>query len=175
MKTVVIYKSKTGFTKKYANWIAEALSADIFEVSKISSIVLNSYDTIIYGGSLHAVGINGIKLMTKNIDRLKGKKLVIFATGVSPARTNEINEVINKNFTQEQQRYIKFFYLRGGFDYSKLTPFDKVLMTILKWKINKKKGKDLTPDEIGMLTVYNNPVDFTRKKNINEIIAYVNS
>ncbi|GEA31640.1 flavodoxin [Clostridium beijerinckii] len=28
MKTVVIYKSKTGFTKKYAKWIAEELSAD---------------------------------------------------------------------------------------------------------------------------------------------------
>ncbi len=26
MKTIVVYKSKTGFTKKYAEWISEELS-----------------------------------------------------------------------------------------------------------------------------------------------------
>lgn len=76
MKAVVIYKSKTGFTKKYAQWIAEDLSADIFEVSKVNMNMLNSYDTVIYGGSLYAVGINGVKLITQNIDKLKDKKLV---------------------------------------------------------------------------------------------------
>ena len=29
MKTVVIYNSQTGFTKRYAEWIADALDADI--------------------------------------------------------------------------------------------------------------------------------------------------
>ena len=37
MKTVVIYKSRTGFTKKYAEWISEELSADIFDVSKVTT------------------------------------------------------------------------------------------------------------------------------------------
>ena len=71
-----------------------------------------------------------------------------------------------KILLQEQQEYIKFFYLRGGFDYSKLKPFDKVLMTLLKWKIKNKKKEELTTDEIGMLAIYDKPVDFTMKKNI---------
>jgi flavodoxin len=58
MKTLVVYKSKTGYTKKYAEWIAEELSADILEVSKVNINILASYDTVIFGGSLHAVGIN---------------------------------------------------------------------------------------------------------------------
>lgn len=174
MKTMVIYKSKTGFTKKYAQWIAEELLADIFDASKVTINMMTKYDTIIYGGSLYAVGIIGVKLITQNIDKLKDKKVVVFATGASPSREDGINEVIYNNFTPEQQKYIKFFYLRGGFNYSKLNPFDKVLMTLLKWKMKNKKEEDLTTDEIGMLAAYDKPVDFTMKKNIDSIITYVN-
>lgn len=175
MKTVVIYKSKTGFTKKYAQWIAEDLSADIFESSSINMNMLDSYDTVIYGGSLYAVGITGVKLITQNIDKLKDKRLVVFATGASPSREDVINEVVNKNFTPEQQKYIKFFYLRGGFNYSKLNPFDKFLMTLLKWKMKSKKKEELTSDEIGMLAIYDKPVDYTMRKNIDSIIDYLKS
>lgn len=177
MKSIVVYKSKTGYTKKCAEWIAEELSSDIYDVSQATVDTLKAYDTIIYGGSLHAVGINGVKLITKNLDKLKDKKIIVFATGASPSRQEAIDEVRDNNFTPEQQKYIKFFYLRGGFDYSKLPPFDKFLMILLKWKLKNKKKREgkLTPDERGMLATYDKPVDFTRKENINEIIAYANT
>ena len=136
--------------------------------------MLKKYDIIIYGGSLYAGGINGVQFITQNLSSLNNKKIVVFATGASPSKEEVIKEVKDKNFTLEQQNIIKFFYLRGGFDYSKLNPFDKFLMTLLKWKIKMKRKKDLTPDEKGMLASYNKPVDFTKKKNIDEIITYVN-
>lgn len=34
MKTIVIYNSKTGFTKRYAQWIADAARADCIELSQ---------------------------------------------------------------------------------------------------------------------------------------------
>lgn len=173
MKTLVMYKSKTGFTKKYAEWIAEELSADIFDVSKVNTNMLTIYDTIIYGGGLYAVGINGVKYITQNLDKLKDKKVIVFATGASPFREEVLREVSDKNFTSEEQKYIQFFYLRGGFDFLKLKPFYKVIMTLLKWKLKMKR--ELTPDERGMLAIYDKPVDFTRKKNIDQIITYVNS
>lgn len=173
MKTIVIYMSKTGFTRKYAEWIANDLNADMYDISKVNVDMLADYDTVIYGGSLHAVGIIGVKFITVNIGLFKDKKVVVFATGATPPREADINEVRNKNFTAQQLKYIKFFYLRGGFDYSKLNLFDKFLMTLLKLKLKMKK--ELTPDERGMLASYNKPVDFASKKNIDEIIAYVNS
>lgn len=175
MKTVVIYKSKTGFTKKYAEWISEELSADIFDGSKVTTNMLTVYDTVIYGGGLYAVGINGVELITQNFDKLKDKKVIVFATGVSPEREEAVSEVKHKNFTSEQQKLIRFFYLRGGFDYRKLGFLDKLLMTLLKtsikWKVKRKKK--LTSDEIGMLAIYDKPVDYTRKNKINDIINYV--
>lgn len=173
MKTIVIYKSNSGFTKNYAEWIKEKLATDIFEASKVTVAMLTAYDTIIYGGGLLAGGINGVKLITKNLEQLKGKKIVVFATGASPSGEEAINEVRNRNFTSEQQKQIRFFYLRGGFDYNKLPPFYKAVMSLMKWVLKRKK--DPTPDEQGMLAAFDQPVDFTRKNNIDELIAYVNS
>ena len=175
VKTVVIYKSKTGYAKKYAEWLAEELSADIFELSKVKIDVLTNYDNVIYGGSLHAVGIIGISFITKNIDKLKGKKVVVYATGASPSSDNVICEVMTNNIPPDQQELIKFFYLRGGFSYDKLPLTDKVLMALLKWKIKKKKkqGKPLTRDEKGMLAAFDNPMDFTKKVYIDDIVNYI--
>lgn len=173
MKTVIIYKSSTGFTKKYAEWLQKELYADIFEISKASIDIIKNYDVVIYGGSLHAVGIIGVDFIKGNLDKLKDKKVIVFATGATPPREEDINSVRDKNFTADQLNFIKFFYLRGGFDYSKLKAPDKVLMTLLKWKLKMKKN--LSADERGMLASYNAPVDFTRRKNIEPIISYVNS
>lgn len=174
-KTVVVYKSKTGFAKKYAVWIAEELSADLFEAAQVTPDMLAAYDAIIYGGGLYISGINGVKLITKNPNKLAGKRSVVFASGATPGRKEEIDEIRNSNFTPEQQERIRFFYLRGGFDYRRLKLFDKVLMTLLKWKMSMKRQAKLTPDEKGLLAAYNRPVDFTKKKNIEPLISYIRS
>lgn len=171
MNTVVIYKSKTGFVKKYAEWIAKAVSADIFEASQIPVSKMVEYDTIVYGGGLYAVGINGVKLITGNLDKLKDKKIAVFASGLTPPREEDLTKVKNMNFTEEQQKYIKFFYLRGGFDRKKLGVFDKLLMWMLVKKV--KSNKEQKPDERGMLAAYDNPVDFTREKNIDQLVDYI--
>jgi len=44
MKTVVVYKSISGFTKKYAEWIAEELDADLFRIEKIDIDILLKYE-----------------------------------------------------------------------------------------------------------------------------------
>ena len=54
---------------------------------------------------------------------------------------------------------------------TKLNLINKVLMTLLKWKIKLKRHK--TPDEKGMLAAYSKPMDFTKKENIKELLEYV--
>ena len=54
MNAIVVYKSKYGCTKTYAQWIAEELSCDICEQSEIKIDELKKYDIIIYGGGLYA-------------------------------------------------------------------------------------------------------------------------
>lgn len=175
MKALVVYWSKTGFTEKYAKWIAEELNADLISGEKVEKDMLDEYDMYVFGGSLHAVGIGGAQFIKKNIDIIKNKKTAVFAAGASPGRREIIEEVKAKNFRREELNAFRFFYLRGGFDFNKLSFKDKMLMRMMKWKLNKKKksSKKLTEDEEGMLDAFENPVDFTDRKNIQELIEYL--
>lgn len=97
-KILVVYKSKTGYARKYAEWIAEELNCDIKENHKLSFSDLKDYDTIIYGGGLYAVGINGINLIKNNFDALKGKRLIVYATGATPPNEEDLKKVWETNF-----------------------------------------------------------------------------
>lgn len=169
----VVFRSKSGFTKKYAKWIAEAVNADLYEGQNVSLDTLLKYDTIVYGGGLYAGGINGIKLITSHFDQLKGKNLIVFWLGASPVREKTFEEIKTRSFTPEQQKYMRFFMLRGGFNYRLCTPFDKVLMKLLKAKLKSTKSPDA--DERGMLESYDHPVDFTNIKYIAPIISAINA
>lgn len=174
-KVVVVYKSKHGSTERYAKWIAEEVKADLFERSEIQSKDLQKYDTIVYGGSMYVVGILGIDLIRKNFDFVKNKKVIVFSVGASPAHTEAVTAVKNKNFTEEMKEKIHFFHLRGGFDYSKLKLLDKTLIYLLKKKIEFKATEQRDNDEIGMLSSIRKPVDWTNKKHILPILECINS
>ncbi|HSA33908.1 MAG TPA: flavodoxin domain-containing protein [bacterium] len=173
MKTIVVYKSKTGFARKYAEWIAYELGADLFDASEVSVATLAEYDSIVYGGGLYAVGINGVGLITKNLDRLAGKRIAIFGTGASTASDKVFTEVRDKNFTPAQLEKIRFFYLRGGFDFTRLPWYLKPPMAIMRWGLKQKKER--TAEEQGLLDSFDAPVDFTSKENIEELVAYIRS
>jgi len=173
MKIVVVYKSISGFTKKYAEWIAKELEAESFSIEKIDIGTLLKYDLIIYGGCLHAIGINGVKMIKNNLNKLKDKNIIVFTTGASPQRENTISKVRDSNFSAEEQKQIQFYYFRGGFDFNKLDLPNKILMTLMNWKIKLTRHK--TPDAKGMLAAFAKPMDFTRKENIIELLEYARS
>ena len=53
MKTLIIYTSQTGFTRKYAQWIAERMHADLLELTearKKAAEFFEAYQAIAYGG-----------------------------------------------------------------------------------------------------------------------------
>ena len=171
MKTVIIYRSKNGYTRQYAQWLAEALQCDILENEKLALERLLAYDIILYGGGIYAGRINGVNLITQNWDALREKRLIVWATGANPGRPEEMQAMWAKIFTQEQFQMIRTYYLRGGFDYRKLNLADKALMGMLKCVLKRKK--DLTEDDKGMLQMYETPVDFSDRENIGPLVEYV--
>ncbi|KMT22064.1 flavodoxin domain-containing protein [Clostridium cylindrosporum] len=173
-KIAVIYKSKYGSTKKYAKWIAEKLNADLLKSDNIKPNELLKYNTLIYGGSLHAVGIKGVKLITKNINLLKDKKIAVFAVGCGPEKQESIKAIYNNNFKDPSTKQIKLFYLRGSFNFQKLGFIDKIMMNMLKSNIQKKK-EPLSEEEKNLIACYTSPKDWTSIDAIEPIINYVNS
>ena len=169
-RTVVVYRSTSGFTKRYAEWIAEECKADLFDARKIDADAIAGYDVIIYGGSLHAVGINGLKLIKNHMPMFSGKRVIVYAVGASPPRENVLREVKERNFSPEMAN-VALFYLQGGFNYSKLDSSNKIVMALF-W-VRLKLLRNRTSDEKGMLAAYSKPLDCTRKENIKPLVEYV--
>lgn len=172
MKNIVVYESRYGSTEKYAKWIGEELRCEVCKIGEVSTEELLNYDTIIFGGWLHAGKIKGFKKIYNDIEKLKNKNLIVFYVGLSIIE-NQIYEEIKKNNFKDADN-IKQFYLRGAFNYSNLTTTDKLMMNMFKRILKKKKEEEMDENTRGMLDAYINPVDFTDKNNIKPIIEMVN-
>lgn len=61
MKILLIYKSKTGFTEKYAKWISKEIECDVVNISNIQNVNFKNYDIVIYGSRIQAGRIDGLE------------------------------------------------------------------------------------------------------------------
>ena len=174
MNIAVVYRSKYGTTKQYAEWIAEALGAMLFESRTIKADRLNDYDMVIYGGGLYAGGISGIKLVTKN----PCYDLIIFTVGLATPENTDYSEILEKNLSSEMRRTTKVFHLQGGIDYKKLGIAHKammaMMMNMIKKAAAKKKEAEISNEDREFLATYGKKVDFTSRQNILPLIEYVN-
>lgn len=73
-KILIIYYTKTGFTERYAQWVREETNCELLPYSRRDTADFTAYDTIVYGGGVHAGAINGIKWFRKKNDGAVRKK-----------------------------------------------------------------------------------------------------
>ena len=172
MKTIVLYKSKYGSTEKYARWIAEELSCEVNDVKNVKIDDLLEYDTIIYGGGLYAEVIAGVYILTKNIEKLRGKKLIVFTTGITPLDCREYYDklVIEKNFKGDMAKEFKVFNFMGKMLMSELSLVHRAALKTLKKIMSDKQN----PSEMEKLLIKLCDVDcdFTDKGAIKELVDY---
>ena len=172
MKTIVIYKTKYGSTKAYAEWIAEALGCCAVDAKTVKAADLAKYDTIIYGGGLYAEVINGVTLITKNIEKLRDKKIIIFTTGITPMDCRDYYDtyVIEKNFKTGVPENIKLFNYPGKMVLNELSLVHRTALKTLKKIMSDKEN----PTEMEKLLVElcDADGDFSDKTLINELVEY---
>ena len=173
MNAIVVYKTKYGSTKKYAEWIGEELNCRVVDAKDITINELEQYDTIIYGGGLYAEAINGVSLITKNIDRLKNKKIAIFSTGITPLECRDYYDkyVIERNFKNGVPDNVKIFNFMGKMLMDELTVVHKTALKSLKKIMSSKKD----PSDIEKLLVElcDADGDFSDPAQITDLISWV--
>ena len=84
MKTLIIYNSQTGFTEKYAKWLAENLEAKCLSVKEAKNEKLADYDRVIFGSWFCAESISKLNWFLPKIgDFLKDvNKKMLFSVVV---------------------------------------------------------------------------------------------
>ena len=170
-RTVVLYKSSTGFTKHYAEWIGERLQCEVKENRGVSVDMLKGYDTIILGGYLATGMESGVRMIKKNFALLKDKKIAVFGCGMAIPSNEFLEKMAETNFTEEQRNHIRCFYCRGGLNLSKLRGLSRFMLTIMCKQMEKKEEK--TQYDKDMAEALSHPVDFTDVEYIEPILNYI--
>lgn len=141
MKTIIIYRSKTGFTERYAQWIAEELGCEAVPFKQAGQLDLSGYDTVIYGAGFHAGMIPGAKKYAA-MPALADKHVIVFATGAMPAEAPDVDKSMRQNFTEEQLTRVKTFYLQAGLNYERMGVMDRLMMKVFSAMVKKQEGED---------------------------------
>lgn len=172
MKTLVVYTSQTGFTKRYAEWVAEKTKADIFnlkDVQKKDLAFFEAYDAIVYGGWCMAGKVVKSNWFLDKASGLKEKKLAIIAVGGSPSDNPDVDVSMKNLLTDEQRQYIKAFYCQGGINYEKMKFASRLAMRAFVNVL--KNSKDEKQKEVGKLIDHS--YDISDIKYIEPIIAFL--
>ena len=144
MKTIVLYKSATGFTAKYAGWIAEELGCEARPHKGIKASELAGYDVVIYGGWIMANMVNGYD----KIRKMNLNKVIVFGVGMFVPS----DEVVAKMVEQNRVPAEDFFYFEGGYRPEKVGFLKRMMMNMIKGKIQKKPVK--TEEDLHMLETF---------------------
>ena len=173
-KCLVVYGSKYGSTKRYATFLSDALSGDLRPYKRVTPGELSSYDTVIFGGSLYAGNVTGIKWLIKNWSILKEKKVILFTCGLAdPAdskNTAAIKAGVKTKVGAPIYDQLKVFHLRGGINYLQLSPLHKAMMCMMVRMLKKKDPTTLRDEDRQMIASYGSVVDFTDQKAITPLV-----
>lgn len=172
MKAIVIYNSQTGFTKRYAEWIAEAAGADCMELSAAKGKNLADYEAIVFGGWARAGRISKLDWFKGNMDKWKGKKLMVFCVGASPAGSPQIGPALKQNFTASEFKRVDVFYCPGGLDYERMSLPSKLMMKLFAKMLSAKKGKTEAEEE--MAAAVSTSYDISDRSYIEPILQCLN-
>jgi menaquinone-dependent protoporphyrinogen IX oxidase len=167
----VIYRSKYGSTRRYAEWIAEELGADLLEHGTATPGKLAHYDAVVYGGGLYAGRISGVALVTKH----PCKNLTIFTVGAADPATVGHAEILDKNLPERMRAATQVFHLRGGIDYPRLGPVHRGIIMILHAVLSRFPAERRPPDAGVILDTYGKTLDFVDRRAIEPIVAHVRS
>lgn len=99
---VIVYESKTGFTKRYAEMLSAKTNLKVFQIKELSKV--DKDEDIVFLGWMKVGRIQGLnKLRKYNVKAICG-------SGTGRTAEPNIETIIARNKLEE----IPFFYLRGG-------------------------------------------------------------
>ncbi len=159
---VIVYASKTGFTKKYVDMLANKTNLKAVPVSELSKV--DPKEDVIFMGWMKVGKVQGLNKMKRHH--------VIAVCGSGTGRTAEPDEatVITRNKIEQTP----FFYMRGGCKpLNSLKGFDGIMMKMFVNMLKKQKNQD--ESQIEAISIIENGYDGVKEENLKPLLEWLNS
>ena len=177
-KAIVIYTSKRGSTKQYAEWIAEDLGCEALPLSEIKTsgrdaFNLYEYDCIIYGGWIRGSVIVNFDKFAKLLDDELMKRLIVFGVGFADETAENYAQVwgysIGKLDPKNENRSI-LYILGGRYDPQAVAGGDKFMMKIMRTVLLSGSTPDAKMQANKIKDRIDNGVDMVNRDNITSLV-----
>jgi menaquinone-dependent protoporphyrinogen IX oxidase len=164
-KIIVLYRSKTGFSKRYAEWIAEDLACECRPIKGVKLDDLQDYRLVIYGAGVYAGMIAGLGKIKNWIGKSPKKTWIVFATGATPHDKAYEELLFKTNFRKGEGRPAHFYYFLAGINYERMGFFNRVLMKLFASVSAKKNSTTQTTSQTS--------IDLANRDYIKDLLCYV--
>lgn len=171
-KGIILYQSKYGATKKYAQWLQEETGFDCVETKKADVKKLAGYDTVLLGGGIYASGIAGLGFLKKNYAALRDKKAAVFCVGASPYEEDAFRQIVAHNFTEEIKG-VPCFYCRGAWNESAMSFPDRTLCKMLQKAVSKKDPASYEVWEKALMSAVGQDCDWTDPAYLKPVLDFI--
>lgn len=169
---IILYQSKYGATKKYADWLVEATGYDCIRTKNARAANLQNYEAIILGGGVYASSIAGLQFLKKNIRHLSGKKIAVFAVGASLYDKNAILRMREMHF-KDRLKDIPLFYCRGAWDEEKMKFVDRTLCRMLQKAVAKQDPEEYELWQKALMCSVGQKCDWTDWSYLEPLLKYM--
>ncbi len=159
---VIVYESKTGFTKKYAQMLAAKTNLKVFSVKEISKVSIS--EEIVFLGWMKVGKIQGL-------DKVRKYKIkAVCGSGTGRTAEPDRETVIARNKIES----LPFFYLRGGcYPLKSLKMMDKIMMSMFVKMLKGRKDKDEKTEEA--IAIIENGFDGVKEENLDPLLQWLSA
>lgn len=176
MDIAIVYCSQTGFTEKYARWLAEDLGCEAVPYAERGRVDLAETDILIFCSWFHAASVKGSKWLKKAMSEHPSLQVVVLVTGATPMPcemwpASEAEDAFRRTFPESEYPDLPHFYCHGGFDFDRLGAPDKVAMRMF-FKMNAKAA-ETDPKAAEMLRVMGDGFDGTRREYLEPALSLI--
>lgn len=173
-KIIIVYKSSTGFTRKYSEMIGSEIGCPFADHRSVTAEMLSEYDIVVFGSRAHAGTIDGYQKAKKLFQKSGARKFVLFVTGATPNEAEAvIREFWKQNLTPDELAEIPHFYMQSGLCYEKMAFSDRLMMKAAALMLKKKKDKDAS-DEAFQQAIASS-YDISSETYIEPLVSFLNT
>lgn len=168
----VVYATKCGHTKQYADWIKEEMNADIFVHTSFTATKALEYKAIVFAGAVYNDKIMIMDWLKKNLGQVNVNKFVIAAVSWYSNDSKEAKDfLISQNYPEQFKNVVPLIVLNSGIDKKKISVVDKAQLMAAQSAINKHDMR--TADDINALAIIKGYSESTSKDNLKPLYEAV--
>ena len=176
-RAIVIYTSRRGSTRQYAEWIAEDLGCEALTLAEATdknrAIDLYDYDCIVYGGWIRGSGIVDFDRLGKLLDDELMKRLIVFGVGFADETPENYMQVwtfsIGRLDPHNENKSI-LYILGGRYDPGAVTGADKLMMKVMRTVLLSGSTPEARLQANKMRDRIDHGIDMVRRENIESLV-----